>query len=263
MVFAALFFIISCNSNQSRLNKAFELAQQTNYKPLVVNFSYFPIQIFYQEHQSKHAAIYIEGDGLVINSHGDIALNPTPTDPMALKLASVDRRSITKIVIHRPYHYVVSENPNSKYWTTARYAPEVIQSISEVIKICQRRFNFETIELIAYSGGASVALLLTSRIKGIIKLISFAGNLDHKSWTRYHDTEPLIESLDPIENREILAKIKQIHFLGTDDDNTTLDLGIKYKEQINSEMVKIIPIDGFSHDSNWPSIWKEQLMKLK
>ncbi len=246
-----------------RINKTFDLAAQNHYQASIIQTSIFPIQIFYQAHNSKHAIIYLEGDGLVLNKYGEIALNSTPTDPMALRLACVDNRNLTKIVVNRPYHYIKSENPNSKYWTTARYSPEVIGSILETIKSCQQQFHFETIELVAYSGGASVALLLAPHLKNLQLIISFAGNLDHKSWTHYHNAEPLFESLDPIENMHILSKIPQIHFLGTSDTNTTIDLGLMYKQKINSDKIIIIEIDGFEHDSNWPNIWKKQIMKLK
>ena len=35
-----------------------------------------------------------------------------------------------------------------------------------------------------------------------------------------------------------------------------------FKKQIKSEKISIIPVDGFDHDSNWPSVWQEEL-KLK
>ncbi len=262
MLFTA-FFLIGCSSDQVRINKAFDLAKQANYTPSVINSSQFPIQVFTQNYNSKHAVIYLEGDGLVLNRYGEVALNSTPTDPMAVRLASVDTRPFTKIVINRPFHYVESTNPDSKYWTTARFAPEVIQSILEALKTLQQQFHFESVELVAYSGGASVALLLAPYLKNIKRIVSFAGNLDHISWTTYHDTQPLFESLDPMENKQVISKIPQIHFLGLSDANTTIDLGKAYKRQINSDKISIVPIAGFDHDSNWPSVWQEQLLKLK
>lgn len=292
VVFTAL-FLFGCSSDQLRINKAFDLAQHANLTPSVINTSHFPIQIFTQNQNTKHAIIYLEGDGLVINKYGDVAMNPTPTDPMALRLASVDTRPLTKIVVNRPFHYVISchtecsrikcpglkvsasrsrnkagmtlfRNGNaSKYWTTARYAPEVIQSIDETIKQCQQQFHFETIEFVAYSGGASVALLLTPYFENITRIISFAGNLDHKNWTSYHDTQPLFESLDPMENKEFIRKIPQLHFVGSSDDNTTTELAKAYKQKIDSDKISIIVIKGFDHDSNWPSVWQEWALNEK
>ncbi len=261
VIFTAL-FLLSCSSDQIRINKAFDLAKKNHYQASIIHTSIFPIQIFYQAHKSKHAIIYLEGDGLVINKYGEVAMNSTPTDPIALRLACADDRKLTKIVIHRPYHYIKDPNANSRYWTTARYAPEVIKSIAETIKNCQQQFSFSTMELVAYSGGASVALLLAPHLQNLQRITSFAGNLDHKDWTSYHNTNPLFESLDPLENKKILGEISQIHFLGTNDANTTVDLGLKYKQNINSDRVVITPIDGFEHDSDWPSVWKKQIVKM-
>lgn len=261
-VFFTALFLCGCSGDSIRINKAFDLAENNHYIPLIIKTSTFPIQIFYKNKNSGHAIVYFEGDGLVINKYGEVARNPTPTDPMALKLACVDARPFTKIVINRPYHYVKNENAAPKYWTIDRYSPEVIQAILETIDICQKKFYFETVEFVAYSGGACVALLLSSKIKNLKRIISFAGNLDHHSWTRYHQTQPLSGSLDPLVHSEILRKIPQIHFLGTDDTNTTISLGLEYKERLNTEKVEIIQIKNFEHDSDWPCIWKEQIMKM-
>lgn len=257
LVFTA-FFLIGCSSDQSRLNYALDTANQYEFTSEVIPAK-FPIQIFYKNYKSKHAVIYLEGDGLVINIRGEVAQNPTPTDPMALKLASVDNREISKIVINRPFHFTNRINADSRYWTTARYSPEVIQAIHDVIKTCQARFNFETIEIVAYSGGAAVALLLVPKFDNLTKITSFAGNLDHVNWTKYHKSQPLFESLDPLKNKALLAKISQTHFVGESDDNTTAELAQIYKQKVGSDNVTIVAVPGFSHDSNWPEIWKEQI----
>ena len=100
--------------------------------------------------------------------------------------------------------------------------------------------------------------MLTAKLDNITRVITFAGNLDHVEWTNYHKTQALFESLDPLQNKASISKIPQIHFVGEDDDNTTIDLVNKYKNKVGSANIKIIPISGFSHDSNWPQIWQEQ-----
>ncbi len=253
VIFTA-FFLIGCTSDQARRSRAFDIAAEHGFTAEIVD-GYFPIQIFQKNLNSKHAVIYLEGDGLVINAHGKIAQSPTPTDPMALRLAAVDNRKFSKIVINRPFHYTKNATgANSKYWTTARYSPEVIQAIINVIKTCQERFHFKTIEIVGYSGGATVALLLAPKLNNITQIISFAGNLDHVNWTKYHNSQPLFESLDPLQNKNAIAKIPQIHFVGENDDNTTVALAVAYKQKLNSKNIKIIPIPDFSHDSNWPQI---------
>lgn len=258
MVFTA-FFLIGCISDQARINKAIDLAIKGDFESQIISGK-FPIQIFYQNHKSRHVIIYLEGDGLVINKYGEAAKNPTPTDPVALRLAIVDQRKISKIVINRPFHYIKNINANSKYWTTARYSDEIIQAILNSIKVCKKQFGFETIEIVAYSGGAAVALLLVPHLPNITKITTFAGNLDHVSWAKYHEAQPLFESLDPLKNKNILAKIPQVHFVGESDDNTTVELGLGYQQKVGSNNVKIVQVPGFNHDSNnWPEIWQSVL----
>lgn len=261
MVFTA-FFLFGCSSFEYRKAKAFDLAKDNHYELSVFQAKNFPIQLFIKSHASKHAVIYLEGDGLVLNAFGELAQNPTPTDPVALKLAIVDDRSYTKIIINRPFQYTASSRRDSKYWTTARYSAEVIQSVVESINAAQQKFAFDTFELVAYSGGAAVALLLVPHFQNITHITSFAGNLDHQSWTDYHDTQSLFQSLDPMQNKELLCKVKQAHYAGTRDDNTTLDLANAYKDRLNCDKIRITPIEGYSHDSDWTRVWREQL-KLK
>ncbi len=267
VIFTA-FFLISCASEQTRLNRALDIATEHDFAAEIIAGN-FPMQIFYRNQFSSHAVIYLEGDGLVINKYGEVALNPTPTDPVALKLASVDHRPWSKIVINRPFHYLKMDPSlrrdgfplkwESKYWTMARYAPEIIQAIFEVIKTCQLRFKFKTLEIVAYSGGAAVALLLAPHLDNLTRMVSFAGNLDHVSWTKYHDTQPLFESLDPLQNKAAIGKVPQIHFIGTSDANTTIDLAHGYSQKVNSSKITIVPVPGFSHDSNWSKIWAANL----
>lgn len=238
------------------------MASENHFTASIIKTSTFSIQTFLADLHTNHAVIYIEGDGLVINRFGNIAINPTPTDPMALRLACVDPRPLTKIVINRPYHFLKIDLPNSKYWTTGRYAPEVIQSIIETIKIFQKQFDFKTFEIVAYSGGASVALCLVPHFKNITEITTFAGNLDHKNWTNHHNTQQLYESIDPLENLKPIKNIEQIHYVGTSDDNTTIDLATAFKKRVNSPKISVIPVDGYNHDSNWTDIWSENL-KLK
>ncbi len=262
--YVAFFIIlISCSSFEIRTNKAFNLAKEHNYNSTTEYTSEFPIQVFAQNHQTTHAIIYFEGDGLVLTSSG-IAFNPTPTDPMALRLAIADQRSLTKIVINRPFHYFDCTNCDNKYWTQARYSQEIITSIAEVIKKLQTKYEFKTFDIVAYSGGAAVAFLIATHFRENIKsIITFAGNVDPFAWCKFHETAPLTQSLNPLDNIDTLRTIPQKHFCGTADHNTTLAITQNFQKKLISNNVEIIIVEDFQHDSNWPNYWKTKLMKLK
>lgn len=263
-VFVAFFLIlIGCNNVEIRTNKAFSLAQISGFKAVTEQTKKFPIQTFVKNHETNHAIIYFEGDGLVLTSSG-IAFNPTPTDPMALRLASVDHRPYTQIVINRPCQYVTCANCDNKYWTQERYSQEIIDSIIETIVLLQKKYQFETFEIIAYSGGAAVAFLITPHFKQLIKSITtFAGNVDPFAWCEYHDCLPLNQSLNPTDNLEILKKIPQKHFCGTSDQNTTIEITKAFQKKLNSNNIELIIVEGYDHDSNWSNYWEKALTKLK
>lgn len=261
--FALPFLLFACNSIEKRINNAFDIALKNNFSCVVEQSQIFPIQTFVKNHHSSHALIYLEGDGLVLVG-GNIAINPTPTEPMALMLASVDDRSFTKIVINRPCQYVSCEMCSNKYWTKARYSEEIVISITKIIELTMQKYNFKTFDLVAYSGGAAIALLLVPYFSDKIKsIITFAGNLDHVEWAKFHEYAPLNQSLDPLQNFQVIKNITQIHFCGTSDDNTTVEIAENFSRKLNSSKIKILKIDGFKHDSNWPIVWKEQITKLK
>ncbi|GAB2181920.1 hypothetical protein DLREEDagrD3_21430 [Denitratisoma sp. agr-D3] len=44
--------------------------------------------------------------------------------------------------------------------------------------------------LVGYSGGA--AALLAARCSDVVRLVTIAGNLDHRAWTRYHHITTLL-----------------------------------------------------------------------
>lgn len=263
-IFVAFFIILtSCSSVDIRINKAYELAKKNDYQAITEQTKKFPIQTFVKNHHTHHAIIYFEGDGLVLTSNG-IAFNPTPTDPMALRLASVDHRPYTKIVINRPCQYVSCETCDNKYWTQARYSPEVIDSIIEIIGKMQKKYQFKTFDIFAYSGGAAIAFLIAPHFKQFIKSITtFAGNVDPFAWCKYHDCSPLNQSLNPIDNLEILKTITQKHFCGTSDHNTNIEITEAFQKKLNSNNIELIIIEGYDHDSNWPNCWETELTKLK
>lgn len=263
-IFVAFFItLISCNSVDIRTNKANAIAKKNEYQPAIEPTKKFPIQTFVKNHNSTHAVIYLEGDGLVLTSSG-VAFNPTPTDPMALRLASVDSRSYTKIVINRPCQYITCKACDNKYWTQARYSTDVIASIIETIHKLQAKYNFKTFDIIAYSGGAAIAFLIAHDFKDQIKSITtFAGNVDPFAWCEYHGNSPLTQSLNPLDNIDILRTIPQKHFCGTSDHNTTIAITQDFQKKLNSNNIEVIIVEGYDHDSNWPNYWKKSIDEIK
>jgi pimeloyl-ACP methyl ester carboxylesterase len=159
--------------------------------------------------------IFIEGDGNAFNSYGYPTLNPTPKNSKLRKLA-FKSNSNNVIYMARPCQFVKDKKCNQSYWTTARFSKEVIDSMAQTIKSIVKD---NKIILVGYSGGGQIAGLIAvgNYNINIIKLITIAGNLDHKSWTKHHNITELSGSLDLNNYREQYLKFPQIHYVGEKD----------------------------------------------
>lgn len=198
----------------------------------------------------KPIKIYIEGDGHAFNFHGQPSDNPTPKSDFFRNIAFSDTNP-NVVYLARPCQYILDKNPicSKRHWTTARFAPEIIQSTADAIK--QIAHNSEVI-LVGFSGGAQVAGLvsvLNPDLK-VKKLITIAGNLDHLSWTQYHNLPPLSESLNLENFYSLFSQLPQIHYVGGKDKNITYQLVDDFVK--NKSL--IVKVNEASHNHGWEKI---------
>jgi len=248
MFFAAVFFCTACQT---------PVEPPKDFEYVVIQTSYFNIASWKKD-QNKFAPvkIYIEGDGMAFNSRGKVSSNPTPYGQMIRAIAFGDS-SANVAYLARPCQYIKNRNCNKKYWSNARFAPEVIQAEAQAIKSIAKGRN---VILIGYSGGAQVAGLVAVKYPQIRvkKIITIAGNLDHKSWMDYHKLPQLDLSLNLADYKKDLAKFEQIHYVGTKDRNIVPIL----THNTVADESSICKIEGASHNSGWeeiyPLIWAER-----
>ena len=138
--------------------------------------------------------IYIEGDGYAFNAYGRATQDPTPHGTLVKELAFGDKNP-NVIYLARPCQYVKSSICSKRHWTTARFAPEIINAEYEAIK---QIVGNNPVILVGFSGGAQIAgLVATAKPElNVKKIITIAGNLDHLAWTQYHNLPPLNESMN-------------------------------------------------------------------
>lgn len=200
--------------------------------------------------------IYIEGDGYAFNTRGKATQDPTPHSNLVRKLAFGDN-SPNVIYLARPCQYIKSPICSQRHWTTARFAPEIINAEYEAIK---STVGDNPVILIGFSGGAQVAGLIATAKPGlnVKKIITIAGNLDHLAWTQYHKLPPLSESMNLESYRNQFAKIPQIHYVGTKDKVIPPVLVNQFVG--NNDL--IIKVKNASHNEGWEqiynNIWNEK-----
>ncbi len=142
----------------------------------------------------------------------------------------------------------MTKNCNRKYWTDARFAPEVVEAEAEAVRILMKQNNSPETILVGYSGGAMIAALIAVQNPDIKvkKLITIAGLLDHETWTSYHQVPPLAKSLNLKDYQREFSKIPQIHFLA-EKDTVVLP-------QISPVKKQAVIIGGATHSSGWEKL---------
>lgn len=208
------------------------------------------------EHAGVRPVVYIEGDGRGFITRHRVASDPTPRDPVALRLAMADP-SPAVIYIARPCQYILSAECGPQYWTTHRYAEAVVDAIDQAISRIDRQGFTVGYGLVGYSGGGVVAALLAQRRDNIDWLLTLSAPLDHAAWTAHHGDTPLSGSLNPADRIEMLAEVPQLHMAGGRDGTVPPHLIETFVRQLPpGTPVEYRSLPGMTH-SGWPDQWRE------
>ncbi|MBL4693263.1 MAG: dienelactone hydrolase family protein [Magnetovibrio sp.] len=209
--------------------------------------------------------IYIEGDGR--NWRGGRApADPTPLNSPVLSLSRLDARG-DAIYLARPCQFLTAEELtrcSSLYWSSRRYGPEVVEAYDRALDTLKTRYHARSIDLIGYSGGGTLAVLLAARRTDVHSLITIAGLLDHIAWTTLHDISPLKGSLNPIDVATQIAGIPQLHFIGGDDKVIPLSQAKNFITAMGSRHKAWLQVvDGYGHSCCWSEAWQQKLKEAR
>lgn len=232
--------LAGCASPQQKLAL---WAQANGATTAVLNTLEFPIQTVTptQLKSGSRLTIYIEGDGHAWSTSSQPSLDPSPRTFAVAKLAT---SRYPGIYMARPCQFIMSPACNSSVWTDARFSSAVVQAMNSAVEQLVRRYSATSVELIGYSGGAAIALLIAERRKDVSQIQSIAGNLDTNAWIRYHHLSPLAGSLDPIADISRLANTPQRHFSAADDRNITPELTNGYTQATKLRCVQVVSVPG-------------------
>lgn len=258
----ALALLTACGSlptPQARSALADALASRQQWQPLTVDGGDFPLRAYVpvQPDGGEHLTIYMEGDGLAwINSRQPSA-DPTPNNPMALRLALAQPDG-QAAYLARPCQYLNTTACASRYWTSARFAPELITATNRAVDALKLRAQAHRLTLVGYSGGAAVAALVAARREDVDRLITVAGNLDHAAWTQQLRLSPLTGSANPVDALTELGAIRQWHFAGGRDRIIPPPLLHAFAERFPAaQRPEVVVIDAFDHHCCWAEAWPQ------
>jgi hypothetical protein len=205
--------------------------------------------------------IYIEGDGLAFKNRRTISDDPTPIHPMMLSLAALDTRP-NIIYMARPCQYLLEENRavcDYHYWTSKRMSEDSVAAINEAINTVS---HGKQIDLVGYSGGGGIAVLVAARNPSVRSVITLAGNLDHKTFNEYHKVPQMTDSLNPIDYASKVKNIPQLHLSGAEDKIVPTLIAQKFVEASQSKCVHREIVANTTHQVGWDKVWPSMFKKV-
>lgn len=208
----------------------------------------FKIRTYSKINNNKNVKIFIEGDGLAWIDRNTISNNPTPLNPTALSLSKkFDNDNI--IYIARPCQYNFDKKCDNKYWTNEKFSKEMIFTIDNVITYYKNKYNLKNMELYGFSGGGTIATIISSERDDVKILNTIAGNLDTEFFEKYHNVSKSKQNLNPV-NFCNHINIPQYHYVGKNDDIIPIDIFKSYDFKCTGN-INLILLNNKSHTKDW------------
>jgi hypothetical protein len=199
--------------------------------------------------------VYIEGDGHAWATASQPSTDPTPHENLVANLAANDPGGA--VYLARPCQFVTNEHCNPKAWTDQRFSPQVIADMSSALDVIKLRYPVKRIELVGYSGGGAVALLLAGQRDDVVSVQTLAGNVAVTAWAQLHGLTPLDGSLDPVNYANKLRAIPQRHLVGDQDSVVPPTVASAYLAKLGSTQCVEIATVHANHQNGWPAAWAD------
>jgi alpha/beta hydrolase fold len=204
---------------------------------------------------SAEITVYIEGDGARWRAADLPPADPTPENPLALRLAIADPGPAVAY-IGRPCQYLDEEaladcDPN--LWVGGRFSEAAVAMVDRAVDALVARTGARRLTLIGHSGGGAMAALVAARRRDVACFASIASPLDTTAWTQSIGVSPLRTSLNPADQAARLASIPQVHFTGAEDETVPPNSIARYLKSVPA--AREVRIAGFDHDRYWVRDW--------
>ncbi len=207
--------------------------------------------------ESNVLTLYIGGDGRV-----EASSDPSPKHPVALQLAASDAAAW---ILGRPC-YQLSQLPphcNPRLWQDSRYSESVVLTMTDVIQELLIHTGSDNIRLVGYSGGGTLAVLLSDRINNVTEVITIAAPLDLIAWASLRGTSPPQASLDPIEHHKTGGAsgiTRYLHLVGSRDTVVPPQQAAGYSARFPEEHFRTFPL--YDHVCCWVRDWPNLLQDI-
>lgn len=219
----------------------------------------FPLAMLAPQNTAKatRLRVYLEGDGHAWATATQPSLDPSPHNLLVARLAVDD--PTPNAYLARPCQFVMAPVCEPTLWTDRRFSQEVVTRLSQALDQLKQRYGNREYELVGYSGGATLALLLAAQRNDVTQVQTIAGNLSPRLWAQMKGLSPLRGSLDPLDYRDRLASIPQRLLVGETDDVVPAALATTYLIQLPPYACSQVVISpATDHQQSWEIAWKKK-----
>lgn len=237
---------------QSRVDLT-TLTRESALTPRILVTAPYPLQALLPvEGHYARLRVYIEGDGHAWATRSQPSTDPTPMHSPMINLALHDTGPAAYLA--RPCQFVMAADCTVKVWTAQRFSASVVTAMNAGLDDLKRRYGVEHFDLVGYSGGAAIALVLAATRSDVAQVQTLAGNLDPEFWTRLQGLAPLQSPLLPLAYRDSLRAISQRHFVGLEDRVVPPAVSQSYLSALKGRCVEVVSIHA-DHSGAFEDSW--------
>jgi dienelactone hydrolase len=131
-----------------------------------------------------------------------------------------------------------------------------VEASDRAVSALKARSGAETLVLVGFSGGGTIAALLAARRSDVARIVTVAGNLDIAASAAHHRVPALAASLNPADDWARLQSIPQLHFVGEKDRVAPPKLAEAYADRFpgaRRPAIRVVP--EFTHSCCWAAEW--------
>ena len=272
ILFHATLVLSGCSpfmeTTHEHANRAWEQrAIAKNFQKSLIATDKFTLMSFQKiENLHRSIVIYIEGDGRTWITRTKLSDNPTPKNPLALKLAFLDP-SANVAYLARPCQYTpfhLNKACSPVIWSDQRFSESIVHSMNQAIDVIKMNAKTKHIHLIGFSGGGAIAVLIAARRHDVLTLRTVAGDLDPDKLSQYHQTTPLKGSLNPTHVILKLTSLPAHHFSGENDPVVSSFIAEEFVNEMirnGSYCARHTTLKNATHHKGWEAAWKDLLLK--
>ena len=199
--------------------------------------------------QGSHLRIYVEGDGVPWIRENRVAVDPTPPNPVLLRLMLGDGGRA--VYLGRPCYFgtATERGCDELLWTFDRIGQTVIDSMCAAANDISRELGAESVQLVGFSGGGAVVVGMSRCTERLHSITTVAGNLDPVAWAAHHGYSQLAVTQIPI------VAVAETHWQCESDRNVPPEVTDRYFASRPEASRHIV--GDCTHATGWEKYWAQ------